>query len=218
MIVKAEVVADNGSELFIKVEKPFDKVGNVLVELDDGRQITTAQRRKVYVLLNCISEHTGFTPMETIKEMMKLYYLGWTGRIVQVFSLSDCSVETASDFITFLIDFCITNGVACNEPLQALCDDLEKYIYSCLHNKKCAVCGGKADLHHCTGSRIQMGGNRKKQYQIGARVMPLCRKHHTELHTMPEDIFFSRYHVCPVPLTEKVGKVYRLTKKNLGAN
>ena len=28
MIVKAEVVADNGSELFIKVEKPFDKVGN----------------------------------------------------------------------------------------------------------------------------------------------------------------------------------------------
>lgn len=216
MIVKAEVVADTGSELFIKVEKPFDKVGNVLVELDDGRQITTAQRRKVYVLLNCISEHTGFTPMETIKEMMKLYYLGWTGRIVQAFSLSDCSVETASDFITFLIDFCITNGVACNEPLQALCDDLEKYIYSCLHNKKCAVCGGKADLHHFDA--IGMGNDRKTMYQIGMRVLPLCRKHHTEMHGMTNDEFMKRYHVCPVPLTEKVGKVYRLTKKNLGAN
>lgn len=217
MIIKAEIVATNDDEIFLKVPKPFDSLSkDILVELDDGRQISAAQRRKVYALLNCISEHTGYTPIETIKEMLKLYYLGWTGRITKVFSLSNCSMETASDFITFLIDFCLSNQVKCNEPLQSLCDDLEKYIYSCLMNKTCCVCGKKADLHHCTGSRVGMGNDRKEMYQIGAKVLPLCRKCHTEIHTMPEENFFKKYHICCVPLTDTVAKKYRLTKKARG--
>lgn len=215
MIIKAEVVADNGEEIFLRVRKPQEwKPKEILVELDDGNQITSAQRRKVYVLLNCISEHTGYTPLETIKEMLKLYYLAWTGRILNIFSLSDCSKETASGFITFLIDFCLSNGVACNEPLQSLCDDLSAYIYSCLMNKRCACCGNKADLHHV--DTIGMGGDRREMYQIGMRVLPLCRKHHTEAHNIGITAFLSRYHIAPVPLTNKVAGKYRLSRKARG--
>ena len=212
MITKAEVVAQNDNEIFLRVPKLVDNLGDVLVELDDGRGISTAQRRKAYVLLNCIADHTGYSPEET-KEVMKFYYAGWTEHLNREFSLSNCSMETASEFITFLIDYCLTNGVACNEPLQSLCCDLERYIYSCLMNKKCCVCGRKGELHHI--DTIGSGGNRKTMYQVGMRVMPLCRKHHTEMHTIPDGDFYKRYHVCPVPLTEKVGKVYRMSKKNL---
>lgn len=215
MVIRAEVVADNGEELFLRVRKPQDwKPREIIVELDDGNQITNAQRRKVYVLLNCISQHTGYTPVEILKEMLKLYYLSWTGRILNIFSLSDCSRETATDFITFLIDFCLANGVACNEPLQSLCDDLSKYIYACLMNKKCACCGGKSDLHHVDA--IGMGGNRNTMFQIGMKVLPLCRKHHTEIHMMPNEEFFRKYHICPVKLTDDVAKVYRMSKKARG--
>ena len=213
MVLTAERISDDGENIFLRVRKPFDVKGEILVELDNGETITNAQRRKVFALLNCISADLGYTPVEVIKEMMKLYYLGYTGALRSAFSLSDCPKETASEFIGFLIDFCISNQIPCNEPLQSLCEDLERYMYSCLMGKRCACCGKKGELHHVTA--IGAGRDRRKVYQIGMWVMPLCREHHTEMHKVENRQFYDKYHICPVKLTEKVGKVYRLTKKNL---
>ena len=57
--------------------------------------------------------------------------------------------------------------------------DYIKYIKS----KHCLVCGGSpVDADH--QDTIGMGGDRKKQSIKDFTCIPLCRKHHTERHTM----------------------------------
>ncbi len=213
MILHAEKVADDGENVFLRVRKPYTEIkGEILVEVDNGEHISAAQRRKIYKLLRYISTDTGYTSDETLKEMLKLEFTAYTGKVRRIFSLANCSKETASEFISFLIDFCLNQGIACDEPLQSLCEDMERYMYACLMGKKCCVCGKPADLHHydAIGRR-----NRRQVYQIGMLVMPLCREHHTEMHTKENMVFRNKYHVQPVPLTVKVGKVYNLTRANL---
>ena len=99
-------------------------------------------------------------------------------------------------------------------PLAELCDDINRYVYACLMNKKCAVCGRRADLHHIDA--IGMGNDRDKAYQIGKEVISLCREHHTEAHTKGAGWLKEDMHLIGIPLTAEIGKKYKLTKKNLG--
>lgn len=183
----------------------------VVVEFDDGRIITTAQRRKAYVLIQCIANWWGYTPLEAMKELTKYMF-----RSVEItlkddmFSLSNCDRTTARLYITFLIDFCILHDIPCGEPMWKLCEDIPRYVYACLMKKTCAVCGRHAELHHL--NRIGMGRNRKEVPQIGMHVLPLCRKHHNEAHEGESD-FLKRYLLEPVRLTYEAAEIYRLTKK-----
>ena len=49
---------------------------DVVVEVEDGRQITLAQRRKCYVLIKCISDWWGYTSSEVMKELLKHDFFG----------------------------------------------------------------------------------------------------------------------------------------------
>lgn len=184
----------------------------VTVEFDDGRGLTAAQRRKAYVLLGYISEWTGYTPLETVKELTKFAFMG-TGYTCKrkLFSLSDCDRTTARMYITFLIDFCIINHINCGEPLWKLCEDIPKYIYACLMNKACAVCGKKAELHHVDA--VGTGRNRKEICHIGMRCLPLCRKHHNEIHNIGKDDFMKRYMIQPIKIDERIADFYKLKGK-----
>jgi hypothetical protein len=132
----------------------------------------------------------------------------------RVFSLSDCDVTTAREFISYLIDFIVAHDVPTREPLKDLCEDISKYVYVCLMHKRCAVCGEKADLHHFDA--IGAGSDRGEVFQIGMRVMPLCRAHHQEAHTKGRSWLTEDMHLVAVPLTAEIGKAYKLTRKNLG--
>ena len=116
-------------------------------------------------------------------------------------------------YITYLIDFCILHGIDTGEPLYKLCEDIERYVWACLMQKRCAVCGKKAELHHVKA--IGLGRNRNRIYQIGMPVLPLCRLHHNEAHRIGQDTFLKRYILKPIKLTYEIGKIYRLTNKNL---
>ena len=132
------------------------------------------------------------------------------------FSLSDCDRTTARLYITYLIDFCLLHDVDIGEEsLLDLCEDVGRYVWACLMNKKCAVCSAShADLHHVQA--IGAGRNRRHVYQIGMPVMSLCRKHHEESHRMGQQSFMKKYHLQPVDMNEEIGKVYGLTRDNLG--
>ena len=71
-------------------------------------------------------------------------------------------------------------------------DDIQDYVYACLMNKKCPVCGKKADLHHL--DVIGMGRNRDEIIHEGLEVIPLCRDHHMEIHSIGKTEFFKKYH------------------------
>ena len=191
----------------------------VEIGLADGRRITPEQRKKAHALIGEIAEWCGDLP-DYVKRLMKMEFIvnRLEGLEKNIFSLADCDVTTAREFITFLIDFILEHAIPVKVPLISLCEDIEKYVYSCLMHKRCAVCGGvhgKAELHHVDA--VGMGRDRDEIFQIGMRVLPLCRIDHTTAHQKGITWLTGDNHLIPLPLTVEIGKVYGLTKKNLGA-
>ncbi len=186
----------------------------IQVGLPDTRTITPKQRRAAYSIMKAIAEWAGELP-EYIKRLMKMEFI--VGRLEglrkEVFSLSDCDVTTAREFITYLVDFAIEHDIPMQEPLYNLCDDIERYVYMCLVKKKCAVCGRHADMHHIDA--IGIGRDRTTVYQVGMKVISLCRGCHSETHNKGFKWIAER-HLIGIPLTREIGKVYGLTKKSGG--
>ena len=192
---------------FLKVE----------IILWDGRRISPEQRRKCYALLGEIAEYTdGIRTAETVDEQKRLLKMEFMLKRMEaterrMFSLADCDMSTAREFITYLIDFIIANDIPTRVPLIDNCDDIAAYMYACTMHRKCAVCGKAADIHHCEGSRIGAGVDRAKVHQLGREVLPLCRVHHTECHS-DEAGFIKKYHLQKVKLDEALCKRLKFKK------
>ncbi len=186
----------------------------VLIELSDGRRISPDQRRKIYALFREVSDFTGYTPTEA-KEALKLDFIvnHMESICKKMFSLSNCSMTQAHDFIGFLIDFCIEHSIPTRLPLVEQVEDIARFVYSSAMHKKCVVCGQPAEVHHMSGSRAGHGGNNwREKPQNGVMFLPLCRLHHIEIHN-GEKAFCESYHLEPIPMTREIGKVYGAGKK-----
>lgn len=214
-IIRGEIVSADGR--FLTIRAPYTNAerfirreyGEVVVGLEDGRRISPEQRRKSYALMGEIAEWAGYEPDE-IKETMKYEF---RKKIVKsldrdLFSLSNCDMTTAREFINYLIDFILRNDVPTHRPLAELADDIDRYVYACLIRKKCAVCGQKADLHHV--DNIGMGNDRTKVNHLGRRCLPLCRAHHEQIHNIGTTAFLDKYHLHPGIIDERIAKAYRL--------
>ena len=64
----------------------------------------------------------------------------------------------------------------------------------------------KAEIHHCEGSTVGMGRNRKTMVHLGLELMPLCREHHGECHNIGQKAFNEKYHLQGIPADEKICK------------
>lgn len=166
----------------------------VLVQPIDSRPLSDKQRRMCYALLREISDYTG-QGADATKEWMKIKFL--TDDMEQtadkIFSLSSAPMSLVCAFQRYLIRFILEWDIPCSFPLLEYVDDVQDYIYSCLVNKKCCICGAPTDLHHV--DRVGMGRDRTDIIHEGMEVLPLCREHHAEAHTMPDAEFFEKYHI-----------------------
>lgn len=180
----------------------------VEVRLDDGRTITADQRRKIYATMRDIAEWCGDMP-EAIKAYFKWSFCGDEEH--EEFSLSDVDRETASEFLTYLIDFCIQNGVPCSDPLWDRCEDINRYMYACVMTRTCCITGKKnAQIHHY--DRVGMR-SRDNICHVGMRVVPLSADLHTMVHySGGEDEFYKQHHIEPIALTEKMCEYLKLGK------
>ena len=183
----------------------------VTVLWHDRRQISPEQRRKAYALMGEISEWSGMSPDQT-KLTFKHEYMQRhiEGLHHELFSLANCDMTLAREFITYLIDFMLEFDVPSRVPLYEMCDDVGRYVYACLMQKKCAVCGLKTELHHV--DHVGMGYNRQEICHIGMRCLPLCRTHHKNAHTMGEKLFAEKYHLIPIEIDERIAKKYNLRR------
>ena len=189
---------------------PVDNLSNeVLVYWQDKRGITSEQRRKAWALMTEIADYQGQTKDDVYAEQKTAFTLKHL-EILQgeLFRLSSATVTMARAFITMLIEIIIEYGIPTKEPLYGLCDDIPRYVYACLMNKKCAVCGKKTELHHY--DHVGMGRNRHEIDHIGMRAYPLCRDHHEEIHLIGERAFDEKYHLIPIPIDERIAKKYGL--------
>ena len=194
------------------------KYRQVEIILPDGRHISPQQRRMIYALIADIAdfvhgERKRAEVIEDTKTMMKWEFIlsRMESQERRLFSLSNCDMTTAREFITFLVDFIIKYGIPTEKPLIDNCEDIGAYVYSCLINKRCACCGRPADLHHADGGgTVGMGNNRHKINHIGRPCLPLCREHHTEIHKIGHTDFLKKYHLETVKIDEKIRATYKL--------
>lgn len=200
--------------VYVKTSRPaVDHLSDeVTVVWSDSRPRTPEQNRKAWALMTEIADFQGQEKETTYREQA----LAFTEKSLEIlqgrlFHLSTATVSEARAFITMLIEIIVEYGIPTKEPLYTMCEDIERYIYACLMNKKCCICGKKADLHHV--DQVGMGYSRETKPQLGARVLPLCRVHHTEYHTLGKTEFENRYHVVPVPMDRRIAGKYNISGK-----
>lgn len=219
--VKGKIVSYDERRGVFTIECPYTDINTLIrrdyrevqVTFTDSRPLSSKQRRSCYAMLREISEWSGESPSE-VKEIMKLDF--WTSELWQtadsLFSLSNAPMSIVAAFQSWLASFIVRNDIPTRRPMLEYIDDVEPYVYACLGAKKCCICGKKADLHHI--ERVGMGRNRNDIIHEGMEVLPLCREHHTEAHTMPDGDFFSKYHLNGgIRLDKTLCKIYGLKAK-----
>lgn len=174
------------------------RIHDVELRLDDGRTITNAQRKKAYATIRDIADYTGYLP-EQMKEIMKYEYIIRTGN--DYFSLGTCTVDTAREFISMLLEFCLEQGIPLSDLAINRTDDIGRYLYYCIKNRVCAICGRKGEIHHV--DKIGMGNDRRTVDDSDYRKICLCRSHHTEDHAIGEKAFKEKYKVYGIIVKEQ---------------
>ena len=198
------------SDYYTLTKRQYKKVR---VQLVDNRPLSDKQRRMCYALIGEIAEWSG-TEKATLKELMKIEFLAENLQDTAdtIFSLSDAPMSIVAAFQRFLVRFILDNDIPTRFPLLDYADDYGDYIYACLINRKCAICGRRADLHHI--DRVGMGRNRNEIIHEGMEALPLCREHHGEVDTLGDREFYEKYHLHGgVPLDKTLCKIYKLKAK-----
>lgn len=195
MITSANIVSYDGYNLIVR---PHERIGRELAQkqvheielrIVDGRTISAEQRRKIYAIIRDIAFWCGDNP-EWIKEYFKFNFCGEFG--IEYFSLSDCEKSVARD------------------TLLNVTDDIGRYLYSCLENRKCAICNAPGEVHHV--DRIGMGRDREQIVHIGLKAICLCRKHHDEAHRHEKELF-DKYKIYGIELDEYLCTKLKLNTK-----
>jgi len=200
--VKARIVGYDEKRGELLIRAPWDdwltltkrEFKECLVQPLDSRILSNKQRKMCYALLREIADYTG-QGIDMTKELMKLKFLAdeLEQTADKIFSLSNAPMSLVCAFQRYLIRFILDWDIPTGFSLLEYADDIQDYIYHCLVTKKCCICGAPTDLHHI--DRIGMGRDRTDVIHEGLEVLPLCREHHGEAHSMPDEDFFERYHL-----------------------
>ena len=180
-------------------ERFISEVMHGEIRVDDGRRISSDQRKKIYALIKDIADYTGHHP-EYLKEHMKYDFMAKEDR--EYFSLSNIDMTTARYFIEHLLEFCFEWSVPLASNTVVLAREINNYLYLCLRYRKCAVCGEKADIHHHE-HLVGMGMDRNNHDHINSKYIALCRKHHNECHTIGHKTFEEKYKITSIKLNEQ---------------
>ena len=214
MITTEGKVYEQRGIVYVKTSRPAvdNLADDVTIRWHDSRDKTPEQLRKAWALMTEIAAFQG-EDKESVYREQALEFSSRNMETLQgmLFHLSTATVSEASAFISMLVEIIVEYGIPTKEPLLSLCEDIERYIYVCLLNKKCCICGRKAELHHVDA--IGMGYNRREKPQIGALVLPLATEYHREYHNIGRTAFEGKYHVVPVRLDERLAKVYGLSEQ-----
>lgn len=187
------------------------------IQLIDSRPLSDRQRRACYALLREIGDYTG-QGTDSTKEWMKLKFLaedlGETAD--KIFSLSNAPMSLVCAFQRFLVRFILEWDIPTRFPLLGMVDDIADYVYACLINRKCAVCGARADLHHV--DHVGMGRDREEIIHEGMEALPLCRAHHQECHTIGQQTFLDKYHFDGgIEIDKTICRIYGLKRRKNNA-
>ncbi|GAP05106.1 putative HNHc nuclease [Fructobacillus tropaeoli] len=222
MEITGKLLSRRGNVVTIELAEPeklveLDKFGSSVVSLlfTDGRSVSPKQRKFARAIMRDIANAAiGGSDADyeqriydRFKSDMSTYYG------IEDFSMSDSkgNMSDTNVLINMLLEFCLMHNVPLSRrPLDHLDDPaIARYEYACLINKRCVICGIKADHHHITGSKVGMGNDRTKINHRGRRLIALCRQHHDLFHHEEKERM-AEYHLQGVPVDEKIAQIYHL--------
>lgn len=164
-------------------------------EIADTRKARATQRRLFFALINDIANYSDASPA-WLKELFYLQYEIYTaGKTISLSDGTKSSVTDAHELLDLVIDFMFEFHVPFKKGYELLTKDESFYLYQCCRHRQCIVCGKHADIHHL--DTVGMGMNRNKIDHTKRYVMPLCRKHHSQIEQIGS-IKFSKLHHVPV--------------------
>lgn len=217
MQLDGKIISFSGNQLIINLddvkdwqEQELTQLPRIELSVDSEKEITIDQRKKAFAMLNDISEYTGYSLRES-EEMMKIRYISML-KNPKFFSLADCTRETATEFIQFMINFCLEQSI----PFTTKVFDEIQQSYALrvqlLKHRICYVCGKpNADVDHV--DTIGAGRNRRETNQIGYHAWTLCRESHQERHRIGVKSFAQNNQIKPVKLTPELIKYLNLANE-----
>lgn len=128
------------------------------IKLDDNKRISSEQRKKIFATIKDFSLFTGYEP-EYVRDLLEFSFCYLNN--IEPFSLSDCSLEVARELISYIVEFCIDNGIPLSESALNRTDDINRYLYLCIRKSICCLCGSPSIV-----------------YSIKDKKISLCEKHH----------------------------------------
>ena len=177
-----------------------------VMKLDDGVAISAKQRKLVYALFKDISLYTGYE-VDELKELLKIEFM--VDRDRDYFSLSNVDMKIAREFIEYILEFMFLWDVPINPKVVILAREVNNFLYLSLVDRKCAVCGCKADIHHHE-NLVGMGMDRAKHNHEDSKYIALCRVHHNECHNLGHRTFENKYKLTAIKLNERAIKELRI--------
>ena len=184
-----EAYLDGGGEL------------GVTVTITDDRFMSSQQRNFIFALCREVSYETGID-LEVFRADMMTVHEAVYGK--NLGSLIKYSMTDANGLISTIITFMIDKQIPIRYELIKEQDFRfnQNHVYLMCLKRICVVCGRRAELHHVDA--IGMGRNRDKVSHIGMRMLPLCREHHNEAHTLGDNRMLEKYHLEPIKIDKKL--------------
>jgi hypothetical protein len=173
--------------------------GAIVVEIEEKEHISNEQRRLLYALWRDYEIYTG-TPLDAVEAWFKYNYM--LERNLDSFpslSRGAMSKDTATDFITYTLEYYLNNGIPFAQQDWYKGADVSRICYAMLMNRICFICGRiNSDVAHV--ETVGAGRNRNKIDHTKHHFMCLCREHHNLQHNMGIDSFMQQYHIVPIQL------------------
>ncbi|WP_144429927.1 putative HNHc nuclease [Paenilisteria newyorkensis] len=185
------------------------------IQLHDGRRKSPGQNKLIHALLNEITvAYVGPSTsiqrkidLEYTKSTMKAMFADELGR--NSFSVGKANMTEATDFIEYLINFCIREGIELKNRDMYKDYNLQHWSFCCLIHGKCAISGVNqgVEKHHAK-NLVGMGRNRRNLDHLDSYFISLSAVYHEEAHKLGWTDFSKKYHVECVKLsTEWIKKL-----------
>ena len=199
-------------------EKLEEYLNHFPIKVIPVKKLSQAQNGLIHVLLKQFGDEIGYTLIE-IKELMKEQFAIATDKLD--FSTAKCDMETANEFISFIIEQALKLGINLYilgkhdkryKHILEIDNITQRYVIACLRKRVCCICGKEhneyntVDLEHY--DNVNEIGGYEFDTGLETRFLSLCRHHHTEIHNIPKQEFLEKYHLEPVYLNERL--VYEL--------
>ena len=192
--------------------------GKVTTEMrfNDPRKISNEQRKMFYANVGDIAKHEA-EPELLVEWRFKYLYcikndLDWI-------SMSNCSVSDARELITMQIDYILEHDIPLTDHIKNRVQDIDKYLYKCLMLRKCCITGdqrkGKVHIHHCTGSKVGMGNNRRKISNKGRKLIALRWDLHDLVEKQGDTELFEKHKVYGITIDDIGLKKLRLSEADI---